>query len=169
ADACHGGPPAGRLVETGQDVEQGRLARAGGADERDDIAGLDPQVQPLQGLDLDALRRVDADQVLAEDVRPVVVAAGETARVALRSCHDSSTWMVTCIGTEGTGPSRFIAPTSPHRAGAVRPGRLCQTVRPTRRRRAGRLPGSPGPPVPGHASRWPAPVAATRKPVMACR
>ncbi len=38
----------GRLLQTGHQVEQRRLAAAGGAEQADELAGLDPQVDVLQ-------------------------------------------------------------------------------------------------------------------------
>src|SRR5690606_32777827 len=46
----------------------------GGTDESHDVTGVDDEVEALEGLHLDTLRGVDADQVLAPDVRSLVLA-----------------------------------------------------------------------------------------------
>ena len=50
--------PAGRVVEAGQQVEQRRLAGARRPADRDDLAGLDDQVEVAQHLVLAAVREV---------------------------------------------------------------------------------------------------------------
>src|SRR5260221_570576 len=67
--------PASRWrVEAAEDVQQGRLAAARGADDRDDFAAVDEQVQPLQRDHLEVGDLVDPDEVVADDERARAVA-----------------------------------------------------------------------------------------------
>ena len=43
--------PLGRPVERAEEVQERRLARAGRADDRDELAALDPEVDRLEGVD----------------------------------------------------------------------------------------------------------------------
>ena len=57
----------GRRVHPAEDVLERRLAAPGRADDRDQLAGLDAQVEALERDDLEVGDLVDLDQVLAED------------------------------------------------------------------------------------------------------
>ena len=63
-----------RHVEPAEDVQERALARAGGTDQRDELARLDEQVEALEGDDLEVGDLVDLDQVVAHDQRLVAVA-----------------------------------------------------------------------------------------------
>ena len=63
-------------------LQQRRLARAGRADDRDQLAAVDQQVEPLQRDHLDALGLVDPHQVVADDVRARAVRLGRALVVA---------------------------------------------------------------------------------------
>jgi hypothetical protein len=67
--ARHPDRAGGGRVQTGQDVHQGGLAAARRPDQRDDLALGHQEIEPLQGLDLDPGRDVDADQAVAHDQR----------------------------------------------------------------------------------------------------
>src|SRR6185437_9158355 len=66
ADAHRSG---GRPVEPREDVEKGRLAAAGGSDDRDQFALFHEQIKALQRLYLDLAGLVNAHQVVAHDLR----------------------------------------------------------------------------------------------------
>ena len=57
-DAADAHVAAGRVVETRQQIEQRRLARAGRAADRDDLARLDDEVEPAQHVRLAAVGEV---------------------------------------------------------------------------------------------------------------
>jgi hypothetical protein len=59
--------PGSRQVDAAQDVLQRRLPAAGCAYDRDQLALLDEEVEPLQGHDLEVGDLVDLDEVLADD------------------------------------------------------------------------------------------------------
>src|SRR5450755_2593792 len=81
-DLAGGGP-----VQAGQDVQQRRLAAAGGTNQRGQLARPDDEVQALQRLNLDSLDGVDADQPVACDHRAraeSVLAPGVRGRCVLQ-------------------------------------------------------------------------------------
>src|SRR5690606_2442400 len=82
---------AGRWgVQTAEHVEQCRLAASRGADDGHELAGLDGQVETLEGHDLEVGDLVDLDQAVADD-------DGSGARLA--GAHRSptrSTWPRSC-------------------------------------------------------------------------
>src|SRR5690606_17153523 len=59
-------------------------------DQRDHVAGIDPQVEALERLHLHALGAVDAHQVLAQDVRSAVLPGGGGGRMGRAHGHDGS-------------------------------------------------------------------------------
>ena len=65
--AAHRDGARGRLVQAGQDAQRRRLAAARRAEQRDELARLDVQGQPVEGLD----RAVDPGQVVQFDGNPV--------------------------------------------------------------------------------------------------
>ena len=65
------GPPGRRRVQPAEDVEERALARPGGAHQGHELAGLDEQVEALEGDDLEVCDLVDLDQVVAHDHRPL--------------------------------------------------------------------------------------------------
>ena len=73
------GAAGARLVEPGEDVEQGALARAGSADDGHQLAPAHLQVEPAQGDHLELVALVNLEQILADDVRGGVgFGAGES-------------------------------------------------------------------------------------------
>jgi membrane peptidoglycan carboxypeptidase len=75
-----------RSVEQAQQVEHGRLARAGGADDGDVLAVVDAQVDRFEGLDRRGPRIGHADAVEI-DQRPLLVRALAVDRVDLGKDH----------------------------------------------------------------------------------
>src|ERR1019366_3357289 len=63
----------GRGVQPRQDVHQGGLPAARSPHHRRELAFADKQVEALQGLHLDAFRRIDADQPVAGDQRSLAI------------------------------------------------------------------------------------------------
>ena len=61
------GPSGRRSVEPAEDVQQGRLAAARGADDRHHLAPLDEQVETLEGDHLEVGDLEDPDEVVADD------------------------------------------------------------------------------------------------------
>ena len=60
-------PARRRAIQSAQHVEQRRFARSRCADDADQLAALDRQIESLQGDDFDVGHLVDFDQVLAND------------------------------------------------------------------------------------------------------
>ena len=87
----------GRDVEPGQDRQQGRLARPGRADDREQLAVLDEQVQPLQRLHLDALGLVDAHQRVADDERVLAEVPGPLPGARLERAERGSSTVCTAF------------------------------------------------------------------------
>src|SRR5690606_19056149 len=84
---CHSDGAGRRRVEPAQDVEEGRLPASGGADDGDELTGLDRQVQALEGDDLEVGDLVDLDQAVAHDDRDRAL-SGRVGRMC-RTSHSS--------------------------------------------------------------------------------
>ena len=77
----------GRVPEARREAGDGRLARAGGADERDGLAGRDVEVEMRED-DALAVAELDAVEARPRRVRP---AAARVTRARARSAASSST------------------------------------------------------------------------------
>ena len=131
--ARHPDRARGGRVQPGQDVHQGGLAAARRAHQRDDLALVHQQVEPLQGLDLDPGRDVDPDQPVAHDQRPraeVPLPRGTRSSMLVAIEPPASSLTAACRRCRGGVP-----PWPP------RPARSARV--PRWRRRAGRARGRP--------------------------
>src|SRR4029079_5135727 len=70
------GSPGRRGVEAAEDIQQGRLAAAGGPDDRDHLADAHDEIEALQRNDLEVRDLVDPDESLADDLATVAPADG---------------------------------------------------------------------------------------------
>ena len=69
----------GALVEPGQEIDQGRLARAGGADQRDHLAGLRGQGNVLEDRALVVVAEFNAGVFHVADGLPILLGTGGAA------------------------------------------------------------------------------------------